>query len=424
MLGAALGALTLAACSGQAAGRGKNGEPLLILWYEADAPFQSILPDLVKQYNDTKPAVRVLAQEQVQLSLKLPVVIGARDAPDLVIYRHSQAFPLASRGAAFPVTDFAKRDGITGDAFDPVAWGGGQRDGKVWGMPITVDATMLLYNRKMFSDAGLDPARPPATWDELNAACKALSVLKGNQLQQTGFFAYRDVPFSLWLWMTGAEVLTPDGKAPAFDNAAGQKTMQFLIDNAAANGGLDNMVGLQLSTAFAEGEPGMFTRGKLAMYAGTFGTVQRVSRSAIAPQLGTALLPHPADGKSVTLADGYYVFSPVNTPDPRPEGAWDFMKWLSTDRGAQTQLAKMSAVPALRSAQQDVTVASLPGVQTTLQALKDARYPLDAPGLQEVEAGLDQDVQQAVSGKMTRDQALRDATQRAVNVLKVYGQQP
>ena len=55
--------------------------------------------------------------------------------------------------------------------------------------------------------------------------------------------------------------------------------------------------------------------------------------------------------------------------------------------------------------------------------MNDARYPQDAPGLQEVEAGLDQDVQQAVAGKMTRDQALHDASQRAVNVLKVYGQQ-
>jgi multiple sugar transport system substrate-binding protein len=48
------------------------------------------------------------------------------------------------------------------------------RDGKVYGLPESMYALGLLYNRKLFTDAGLDPDKPPATWDEFRSYAKQI----------------------------------------------------------------------------------------------------------------------------------------------------------------------------------------------------------------------------------------------------------
>jgi multiple sugar transport system substrate-binding protein len=409
--------LCLPACG---TGGSSKKSPQLILWYEVAAPFSLALPDLVKAYNSTAPAVRVQDQEQVQLGLKLPVVIGAHDAPDLVIYARSQAWPLAKASGTFNVTDYAKRDEIGGSLFNSVAWSGAQHQDKLWGLPLTIDTTLLLYNKKLFTAAGLDPGHAPSTWDELNAASKTLSTFKGGLLTQAGFFAHRDVPFSEWLWMLGADLLTPDGKAPAFDNAAGLQVMRYILDDVNANGGAQALGNFQFANAFSDGEPGLFTKERLCMFASTYGTVFQMSKSAMGPNLAVGLLPHPSNGKVASRADGFYVFSPVNTPDPHPDGAWQFMKWLSTNAEAQKGLSGSYVVPALLSVQTDPAVANKPGVATLIEAMRSARFDQDFAGAQEVEAGLDLNVQDMVAGKMTPEQALKDGADRAVKVLHTY----
>src|SRR5690348_4127756 len=47
-------------------------------------------------------------------------------------------------------------------------------DGKVYGIPNEVDLCALNYNKKLFQEAGI--SKPPATWDELEAAAKKISA--------------------------------------------------------------------------------------------------------------------------------------------------------------------------------------------------------------------------------------------------------
>lgn len=48
--------------------------------------------------------------------------------------------------------------------------------GGVWGLPYEYDPFGLVYNASMFKDAGLDPDRPPGTWDDLRAIATALKA--------------------------------------------------------------------------------------------------------------------------------------------------------------------------------------------------------------------------------------------------------
>ncbi len=49
----------------------------------------------------------------------------------------------------------------------------------IWAMPTTVLAKALLYRKDLFQQAGLDPRRPPADWDELLQFSRRIKALPG-----------------------------------------------------------------------------------------------------------------------------------------------------------------------------------------------------------------------------------------------------
>ena len=43
-----------------------------------------------------------------------------------------------------------------------------------WQYPQQPTDIMVYYNKQVFKEAGLDPEKPPRTWDEMDAAVKAI----------------------------------------------------------------------------------------------------------------------------------------------------------------------------------------------------------------------------------------------------------
>jgi len=111
-----------------------------------------------------------------------------------------------------------------------------------------------------------------------------------------------------------------------------------------------------------------------------------------------------------TPADVIYAFSPQQATSPEPEGAWQFIKWLATNPDAQAAMIVGGVMPALQSAQQTPAIAGDGDAQLVLQALKVARTPQDAIWEPEVAASLEMDVQKALNGQASAQQALAAAS--------------
>lgn len=60
-------------------------------------------------------------------------------------------------------------------------------DGEYYGLPTSVRALALFYNKDHFQEAGLDPENPPTTWDEFIEAGKALTQRSGSRWEQAGY---------------------------------------------------------------------------------------------------------------------------------------------------------------------------------------------------------------------------------------------
>ena len=54
---------------------------------------------------------------------------------------------------------------------------GASTGGKTWGAPFQRSTVVMYWNKDLFKEAGLDPAKPPRTWAELADAAKKLNPI-------------------------------------------------------------------------------------------------------------------------------------------------------------------------------------------------------------------------------------------------------
>lgn len=66
-----------------------------------------------------------------------------------------------------------------------------------YGLPFGYQGNVMYYNKAVLTEAGLDPENPPTTWDQMDAACKAIKAIGKTCLAHgmTGVFpAYWNFP--------------------------------------------------------------------------------------------------------------------------------------------------------------------------------------------------------------------------------------
>ncbi|PZR96610.1 MAG: maltose/maltodextrin ABC transporter substrate-binding protein MalE [Candidatus Chloroheliales bacterium] len=171
-------ATTAAAAAGPTPTKPKpvaSKEGTLTIW--VDAGRVPAITELGKQFT-AKYNVPVVVQElgfgDIRDDLKLSGPAG--EGPDLIIGAHDWLGELVSNGLLEPLDLGAKAA-----SFNPVAVKAFTYNGKLYGMPYSVEAVALMYNKDLVPT-------PPKTWDELKQIAKQLQdagkVEQGYVLQQ------------------------------------------------------------------------------------------------------------------------------------------------------------------------------------------------------------------------------------------------
>jgi multiple sugar transport system substrate-binding protein len=105
------------------------------------------------------------------------------DPPD-ISYMVNSFFPkFADAGSLVPLSAIEGAN-IAEDwqsLYDPAIWGLGERNGEAYGLPFLQSGISLVWNKALFTEAGLDPETPPKTWDELVDFAKKLTKDDGSQ---------------------------------------------------------------------------------------------------------------------------------------------------------------------------------------------------------------------------------------------------
>lgn len=139
-------------------------------WKDAGAP-------VIEKFEKLHPEIKVdleLIPWPGYFDKSAMACMGA-DAPDVLALNTVFASALASRGLMTSMDQYVGKTVNSGDYFDGI-WKGGQSGGKQIGIPYRVSARGLYYNPAHYTEAGLDPDKPPKNLDEFLDYAKKLTT--------------------------------------------------------------------------------------------------------------------------------------------------------------------------------------------------------------------------------------------------------
>ncbi|MCL1871806.1 MAG: extracellular solute-binding protein [Promicromonosporaceae bacterium] len=155
--------------------------------------------------------------------------------------------------------------------FNPAILDSGKgSDGKVYAIPAkNVYGVGLHYNRKLFESAGLDPDKPPTTWDQVAQDAKKIAdanpgVAGYMQMSQNGTGGWQ---LTVQTYARGGRIqeVSKDGKATStLDDPATVEALQWLQKMRWNDNSLGSNYLLDWGTmnqAFASGKVAMYTSG-------------------------------------------------------------------------------------------------------------------------------------------------------------------
>jgi sn-glycerol 3-phosphate transport system substrate-binding protein len=162
----------------------------------------SLADEFNRSQNDYK--VNVVFKGNYDESMSAAIAAyRAGNAPNILqVFEVGTATMMYSRGAVTPVSEVMKRAGEKFDAslyVPAVAGYYTSPKGEMLSFPFNSSTTVFYYNRDMFAKAGLDPNRPPATWQEVVAAAAKLKASGERCAYTTGWQSWVQLEsFSAW----------------------------------------------------------------------------------------------------------------------------------------------------------------------------------------------------------------------------------
>ncbi|WP_018254257.1 extracellular solute-binding protein [Salinispora mooreana] len=372
VLASAALALTLVACGEdeQSAGEGSTTDPAAmkaeLTWWDTSDPKNEgpVFQELIAKFNQTYPNVKINHQSvpfgEAQNQFKTAAQAGT-GAPDILRAEVAWVPEFASLGYLYALDGSELLADESDFLATPLA--SNKYDGKTYGVPQVTDTLSLMYNKKLFAEAGV--AAAPTTWAELKTAAQAVKEKTGADglyLNPAGYFL---LPF---LYGEGGDLVDVPAKkivVGSDQNVAGLKIAKDLIDSGAAvQPSATDSYGTMM-TLFKEEKVAMIINGPWEVnnvsQAPTFGGLENLG---IAPVPGgSARAGGPVGGHNYTVWSGM--------PEEKVEAAVAFVAFMSSTESQAFLAEKLGLLPTRKSAYDLDAVRSNPivtGYQPAVEA--------------------------------------------------------
>lgn len=288
-----------------------------------------------------------------------------------------------------------------------------QADGHYYGYPVEADLGMMLYyNTEAFEVAGLNPADPPQTMDELLDYAKKLTDVGyvGFGVRYLGNprgIADKWLPF-LHSW--GGQVYSDDGTTSEgyLNSPEAIESLQFYGD----------MVQKHEVSSITVGKPMQaFSRGQVAMFFREAWTVGVLRDSA--PDIAFAVAPIPEKNANPGISLFFTQAMMVYKFSPNKDLAWEWIRYMTLDKGFDMELAKINGtLPVHKANFSNEYVTGRPDFDAEMEIINNPASPYyDAPFVNEISFRLGQAVEEVLFGQKSAEQALNDAVPDVDDIL-------
>lgn len=197
----------------------------------------------------------------------------------------------------------------------------------LYALPMEATLLALIYNKDHFRDAGLDPERPPRTWEELRAYTEQLTRDSDGdgKVDRYGFYVpvfaasgplnvWMNLQWSSFLWQAGGNVIDTTQTQVLYDGEPGVRALEYWKDLYYHMGKPANSITHDLS--FVTQSVSMIMDGPWDLP--RFREIENF-------EWGIAPLP-AGPVRQVTYLAGEHMA--IFRQSEHPEAAWAFVKWV------------------------------------------------------------------------------------------------
>ncbi len=371
-------AAAVAFAAGIAASTGCGGpqtaEPVRF-WHAMTGPLGKSLDGLVAEWPaDAAGAARspiesVSMGQYEALSQKIMASVAAGGPPDIAQCYEAWTANLVANGSIVSFDDFvAGPDGLDAASVDDVFAifrEGATQNGKLWSFPFNKSVRCLYYNKDRFREAGLDPGRPPRTWDEYRDFAKRLTRDEDGNGTPEKWGVAGQITVSVFenlIVQNGGRLLDESERHAAFHGDEGVEALEFMANLFLRDGSAILTPGFEYQNEFLAGNVGMIEGSSVSL---------SFLEGKYAFELGIAPLPAGKVDTQIVAGTDVVLFA---TTRERETQAWRFVKWFTETPQTAKWSAQTGYLPVRKSAFDDPALAAV----------------LDAhPGLREAYAQID-----------------------------------
>jgi multiple sugar transport system substrate-binding protein len=347
---------------------------------------------------------------------KLVTAYTAGQGPDICFADLGGWVPtFAAQGWLEPMDDMLATTKTTEQIW-PNLWPTVTYQGKRYGLPWYTDCRLLLYNTKMFTDAGLDPNKPPITWDDLLATAQKLTD-ESKKIYGYGVTGAKSetatLAYMIYLYGAGGEFLTGDYGKAAFNTPEGLAALKFYAE---------------LFTKYKVSPPGtpsyteddyrtMMSQNQVAMAIGGPWSFPLIEMANPKIKGNYTVATHPYKTTPASVLGGWA--SVIAKTSTQKEAAWKFvdfitsyevwMKWIEKHGGPMpTRQDVCKDAPAFKTD---------PKWQIIFETFPHAKVRPPIPQYPQISDQIQTMIQDVLTGKATPEDAIKKAEEEVNKLL-------
>ncbi len=390
-------------------------------WHMTEDVWLKCLKEVKSDYEKLHPDVEIRFEPVAHpdKAKKFIIASEAKNAPDVVHCEIQDIPPYIAKGYLLnldPLIKKEKKGFMDQWAEEPRKIG--SYYGQVRAIPDAAQSMVIYYNPKIFANAGLDPEKPPKTWEEFREYAQKMT----NGKDQWGFGMVANKSASLIsrylpiLWSFGGDVFDAKMTKCTLDSPESLEAFTYFVELYTKYGvtpPAPNEMSAQDVRTFLAQE-------KIGMKIGSGFTISIVD--ALNPSLKARdvlrVAPLPVGKKKATFAQ--IDFWGISSYTKNKEAAWEFVKYL-TSKDVQIKFFKDNGVTSGRI---DVGESELIkndkfGGAISAQIPYGKAMPMFI-GMTEVNDAIIVATQEAMTKQKTPEQAMRDCTAKVTAIIARY----
>ncbi len=421
-------ALLLAACGGGGGGSSSGSEsessgPVEIeFWHGQTQGTAKEVQAMLDEFNETHPDVKVSKDSggvnSDRMLQKVTAGLQAGNYPDIAYIYGSDLANLARGEQLANLSEAVENGEIEWDNYLTAAQEAATVEGEPRAVPAFVDNLAVVYNTKIFEEAGVPFPTDEWTWEEfLETAAKLNNKSKG-----IAGFAWpgtgdEDTTWRIWplVWQMGGEVVNEDGTKVGFEGEPGEAALEVLQKAQE-----DGSVYID-STAGSERMQQLFASGKMAMnIAGPY-TLPEYEEAGV--EYGVVSLP--SFGGEHTTISGPDTWAVFDNGEAREKAALEFLKWWSEPKQQLKWLTASGSLPLTKDVEEAPGFSkyenSFTGLDAFVENTKLARTRPTIPTYPAISQAMGKAIAEVLYGKADPKQALEGAVSSANHELELEG---